>query len=125
MMRSLAKSPTRWSNKELKPTATRPDHPRSQRKGKRPTTPTVWQIRQCASDWKLSVNLKRQLVFPQDVAVTSLRPNIVLLSRSTKAIIAAELTVPWEEELDMYHQLKKAKYQNLIEAVTKGWHATI
>lgn len=94
-------------------------------KGKRPTTPTVWQKRQCTSDWKLSVNLKRQLVFPQDVAVTSLRPDIVLLSRSTKAIIVAEPTVPWKAGLAISHQLKKAKYQNLIEAVTKGWHATI
>lgn len=99
--------------------------PKITKEGEKVWQKTVWQIRQCSSDWKLSVNLKRQLVFPQDVAVTSLRPNIVLLSKSTKAIIAAEPTLPWEEELDMSHKLKKAKYQNLIEAVTKGWHATI
>lgn len=81
---------------------------------------------QRASDWELSVDLKRRLVFPQDVAVTSLRPDMVLLSRSRKAIIVAELTVPWEERLDVSHQLKKAKYQDLIdEASLKGWHATI
>ncbi|KAL1250852.1 hypothetical protein QQF64_018648 [Cirrhinus molitorella] len=39
---------------------------------------------QRASDWELRVDLKRKLVFPQDVAVTSLRPDMVLLSRSTK-----------------------------------------
>ncbi len=80
---------------------------------------------QRASDWELRVDLKRKLVFPQDVAVTSLRPDMVLLSRSTKTIISAELTVPWEERLATSHQLKKAMYQNLVdEAVVKGWHAT-
>ncbi len=42
-----------------------------------------------------------------------------------KTIIIAELTVPWEERPAMSHQLKKAKYQDLVdEAVVKGWHAT-
>ncbi|CAM4377895.1 unnamed protein product [Leuciscus chuanchicus] len=80
---------------------------------------------QRAFDWELRVDLKKKLVFPQDVAVTSLRPDMVLLSRSTKSIIIAELTVPWEERLATSHQLKKAKYQDLVdEATLKGWHAT-
>lgn len=96
---------------------------------KKHKTRTVTKTRpstlQGASDWELSVDLKRKLVFPQDVAVTSLRPDLVLISRSTKTIIVAELTVPWEERLATSHQLKKAKYQDLIdEAVLKGWHAT-
>ena len=46
---------------------------------------------------------------------------MILLSRSTKTIIVAKLTVPW-----ISHQLKKAKYQDLIdEALLKGWHATL
>ncbi|CAM4625186.1 unnamed protein product [Leuciscus chuanchicus] len=82
-------------------------------------------ILQQASDWELTIDLKRKLVFPQDVAVTSLRPDMVLLSRSTKTIIVVELTVPWEERLATSHQLKKAMYQDLVdEAVLKGWHAT-
>ncbi len=80
---------------------------------------------QRAFDWELRVDLKRKLVFPKDVAVTSLQPDMVLLSRSTKTIIIAELMVPWEERLATSHQLKKAKYQDLVdEAVVKGWHAT-
>uniref|UniRef100_A0A8C2D371 Polynucleotide kinase 3'-phosphatase n=1 Tax=Cyprinus carpio TaxID=7962 RepID=A0A8C2D371_CYPCA len=52
-------------------------------------------------------------------------PDMVLLSRSTKTIIVAELTVPWEERLATSYQLKKAKYQDLVdEAVVKRWHAT-
>lgn len=49
---------------------------------------------------------------------------MILLSRSTKTIMA-ELTVPWEERLATSHHLKKAKYQDLIDiAALKGWHAT-
>lgn len=60
---------------------------------------------QGASDWELSVDLKRKLV---------------LLSRNSKTIIVAELTVPWEERLATSHKLKKAKYQYLVvEAVFK------
>ncbi len=80
---------------------------------------------QKTSDCELRVDLRRKLVFPQDVAVTSLQPDMVLLSRSTKTIIVAELTVPWKERLATSHQLKKAKYKDLVdEAVVKGWHAT-
>ncbi len=66
---------------------------------------------QQASDWELRVDLRRKLVFPQDVAVTSLQPDMVLLSRSTKTITVAELTVPWKERLATSHQLKKSQVQ--------------
>lgn len=50
---------------------------------------------------------------------------MVLISWSAITIIIAELTAPWEERLVSSHQLKKAKYQDLVdEAVLKGWHAT-
>lgn len=82
-------------------------------------------VLQRASDWELRVDLRKKLVFPQEVVATPLRPDIVLLSKSTKTIIIAELTVPWEERLATSHQLKKAKYQDLVdEAILKGWHAT-
>lgn len=83
-------------------------------------------ILQHASDWEMQADLKRKLVFPQEVAVTSLRPDMVLMSRSTRVIVVAELTVPWEDRLAISHQQKAAKYQDLIdEAVLKGWHASI
>ncbi len=75
---------------------------------------------QRASDWELGVDLKRKLVFLSDMAVTYLRPDMVLLSRSMKTIIITELTVPWEERLATSHQLKKAKYQYLVDTCCKG-----
>lgn len=119
------------SQQHATPTITATTFVRKGDKTRRPktNTSTVANIRpftlQGASDWELSVDLKRKLVFPQDVAVTSLRPDMVLLSRSTKTIIVAELTVPWEDRLATSHQLKKAKYQDLVnKVVLKGWHAT-
>ncbi|TDH01092.1 hypothetical protein EPR50_G00176520 [Perca flavescens] len=82
-------------------------------------------ILQRAFDWEMQVDLRSRLVFPQDIAATSLRPDLVLISRITKTILVAELTVPWEDRLAISHQIKKAKYQDLIdEALIKGWHAT-
>ncbi len=46
------------------------------------------------SDWEMQVELKKELVLPEEVATTTLRPEMVLLSRSTKTIIVVELTVP-------------------------------
>ncbi|KAK0153977.1 hypothetical protein N1851_003944 [Merluccius polli] len=47
-------------------------------------------------DWNLRVDLDRQLKFPPEITTTSLRPDIILWSPSVKAVILAELTVPWE-----------------------------
>lgn len=83
-------------------------------------------ILQHASDCKRQVDLRRKPIFLQDVAVTSLPPDMVLISRSTKTILLAELTVPWGDRLVVSHQQKKAKHQDLIdEAIIKGWHANI
>lgn len=53
------------------------------------------------------MDLKSKLVFPQDGAVTPLRPDVFLLSRSTKTLIVAELTVPWEKRLATSHEQNK------------------
>ncbi len=78
------------------------------------------------SNWEMQVDLKKKLVFPDKGVVTTLRPNMVLLSRSTKTIIVVELTVPWEGRLAISHEFKKAKYQDLIdEASIKGWNGAL
>ena len=77
-----------------------------------------------AVDWKLQVDVMQKLIFPQEIAVTTLRPDLILTSQSSKSIIIVELTVPWEERIDVSHELKFAKYQGLVEeAQTKGWQA--
>lgn len=46
-----------------------------------------------AKGWEMRVDLGRQLKFPEEIAVTSLRPDIVLWSQSTKQVALIELTV--------------------------------
>ena len=61
--------------------------------------------------------------FPAHITTTNLRPDIVITSDTTKTVIVIELTVPWEERLEEAHELKKAKYEDLLaEAKRKGWH---
>ena len=64
-----------------------------------------------AKEWEVTVDLKKKLVFP-NVIQTTLRPDIVLSSMISKAIVMIELTVPWETRCDEAHERKKAKYTN-------------
>ena len=78
-----------------------------------------------AIDWKLQVDIGERLVFPADIAETAQRPDMVITSRSTKTLILVELTVPWEDRIEVSHELKQAKYDDLVtQARQNGWHAT-
>ncbi|XP_061896833.1 uncharacterized protein LOC133645919 [Entelurus aequoreus] len=77
-----------------------------------------------ARDWQLHVDLGRQLKFPANIASTSLRPDMVLTSESTKQVVLLELTVPWEERIDEANERKRAKYAELtVECRSNGWRA--
>ena len=41
------------------------------------------------NDWQMLVDLRRKLVIPPDIAVTTLRPDIVIISRSSSNILIA------------------------------------
>ena len=53
-----------------------------------------------AKDWELLVDLKTQLKFPPEIAVTRKRPDMGLWSRATRQVVLMELTVPWEEGVE-------------------------
>ena len=90
----------------------------------RTTAKNISSILHGASDWEMQVDLKKIFDFMEEVAVTSLQPDIVLLSRRTKNIRLTEPAVPWEDRLAISHQLTSAKYQNVIdEALVNEWHA--
>ncbi|KAL7854779.1 hypothetical protein SRHO_G00169690 [Serrasalmus rhombeus] len=77
-----------------------------------------------ARDWQLLVDLVRQLRFPDIIAATTLRPDIVLMSRATKQVVLLELTVPWEDRIEEAQVRKKAKYVDLVaECWRNGWKA--
>ena len=62
-----------------------------------------------AEDWKLDADLDGNLKFPRQVADTNLRPDMFLMSESTKRIGLIELTVPSEDRVEGSGELKKAK----------------
>ena len=79
-----------------------------------------------ANDWKLHVDLDRKLKFPREVAVTNLRPDMLLVSESTKRIGLVELTVPTEDRIEVSSELKKSKYAPLQEqGKVNGWNVNI
>ena len=79
-----------------------------------------------ANDWKLMVDLDRNLKFPMEVAVTNQRPDMVLMSNSTKRIGLIELTVPNEERVEVSGELKKARYAPLQEeGKANGWKVQV
>ena len=77
---------------------------------------------QQACDWELMADIGKQLKFPSDICETRLRPDLILRSNKIKRLVIAELTVPWEDRIDEAHELKAAKYAELVEeARAKGW----
>ena len=75
-----------------------------------------------ARDWHLKVDLGKQLKFPETITVTTLRPDLVLMSESTRQVILLELTVPWEDRMEEAFERKRAKYEELAgECRRNGW----
>ncbi len=71
-----------------------------------------------ARDWQLLVDLEQQLKFPNRIVTTTLRPDVVLLSDSTKQVVLLELTVPWEDRLEEAFERKLAKYEGTSQRVS-------
>ena len=68
-----------------------------------------------AADWEMVADIGRRMSFPQQVAVTQSRPDIVLWSAASRQVVMLELTVPWEERVEEANERKRLKYQQLVE----------
>ena len=60
---------------------------------------------------------KSSLVVPVFLAVTTLRPDIIIYSSQTRVVIIIELTSPCEENFEDRHKQKVDKYFSLCEAM--------
>ncbi|XP_057297663.1 uncharacterized protein LOC130628696 [Hydractinia symbiolongicarpus] len=75
-----------------------------------------------ASDWKILSDLDSVLVVPPYIAITQLRPDVLLISSSSKTVIMLELTCPYEENTEYWHKRKLSKYSSLCYAMkNNGW----
>lgn len=95
----------------------KPKHP--------PTKPKLGKLGM-AQDWKMLVDIGQQLIFPPEIAATTLRPDLVLWSPSLKAVNIIELTVPWEGATEEAYERKKLRYTELAaDAQHRGWNAQV
>ena len=75
-----------------------------------------------ASDWKLRFDLDDGLVIPSSLAISSLRPDILIFSPSSRKVIIIELTCPCEENMGDWHEEKSQKYYPLCTSIrSNGW----
>ena len=91
--------------------------PKSQSKGQK-------KLMSTAADWKLEVDLNKKLVFPREIVMTNLRPDIVLSCQKAKTVVMIEPTVIREDHIEEANERKRLKYDELRELCTsKGWAA--
>ncbi|KAJ8334237.1 hypothetical protein SKAU_G00398760 [Synaphobranchus kaupii] len=48
-------------------------------------------------DWQMLVDMGQRLTVTSEIAITNLRPDLVLWSNSQHMVYFVELTVPWED----------------------------
>lgn len=72
-------------------------------------------------DWQLMGYHERQLKFSQHIVTTTLRPNMVLVTDSTKQVVPLELTILWEGHLEEAFERKLTKYDDLVRECQKIW----
>ncbi len=90
-----------------------------------PTKPEAGQLA-IARDWKMLVDVGQQLIFPPEIAATTLRPDLVLWSPLLKSVYITELTVPWENSTEEAYEHKKLRYTELAaDAQQRGWKAKV
>ncbi|XP_078679452.1 uncharacterized protein LOC144915086 [Branchiostoma floridae x Branchiostoma belcheri] len=82
-------------------------------------------ILSAANDWKVKADLDGEGGFPQEIALTLLRPDIVIWSESSREVVFGELSVPWEGNIEEAYERKLTRYAEL-EAVCrdKGWRSS-
>ena len=80
-----------------------------------------------ANDWEFLFDLgDSQLVFPPEIAVTTQRLDIVVFSRSKKAVLLIELTVPKEDRVrGSWSHPQRNHYAALVQqsGSENGWFA--
>ena len=71
-------------------------------------------------------DLDNNYSFPAHIALTQLRPDVVLFSNSLKQVILIELTSPCEENMNTWHINKLNKYNSLVKTIEMNkWHVNL
>ena len=74
----------------------------------------------------LASDLEQRLVFPVEIMATTLRPDIVIWSLPLKSVVLIDLTVPLETNMDVAHERKLRRYEDLVaQCRVRGWRCEL
>ena len=77
------------------------------------------------TDWRVIADVDWQLTFPMEITSTCQHPDLVICSVNSKKVIIAELTIPFEVNINWAHQHKLEKYEDQEQRVKNGWSTDI
>ena len=117
-----------YKNKSVPVMVERPKNPHTDfvRQGEKPRAVSKAKVGllDSAAGWIIYDDLGQKLVFPTYIYATSQRPDIVIVSNNTRAVILVELTSPLEENMQQRNSDKRKKYEELIEGCrANDWKA--
>ena len=72
------------------------------------------------TNWHVIADVDRQLAFPMEITSTQQCPDLIIWSVNSKKVIIAELTIPFETNINWALQRKLEKYKDLRERCTKN-----
>ena len=66
------------------------------------------------------MDLKHQLQIPTFITETRARPDMIIYSRTARCVGIVELTVPYEDRMEVSNELKRSKYEELKESCERN-----
>ena len=79
-------------------------------------------ILESANDWKIAADVEGLRHYPQMLAESGKRPDVVLSSTKADTFVLTELTVPWEDRIGQSNTLKEDRYMELtLDLQQKGY----
>ena len=79
-----------------------------------------------SGEWQVICDLDERMIFPQHIALTNQRPDLIIWSDKLKKVILMELTVPWEENFELAQERKKDRYAELVrDCAARKWQCEL
>jgi hypothetical protein len=89
-----------------------------------PSTLPMEGMLDVANDWKIAADLPCMREYPTVIKESGLRPDMVLISETSRTIVVVELTVPYESNMSESHEFKLAKYEGLMNDIHRKGYRT-
>ena len=95
-------------------------------KGQKTEEEEYYNYLSAANDWRLTVDLDTSLKIPREICLTNLRPDLIIVSKKSKQLGIVELTVPNEDRVEVSGELKRLKYEQIVQdGRNNGWRVRV